>query len=790
MFKNYLRSSIRFLRNNGVFAGINLFGLSIALAVSFIILLYVVNEFSYDNCHKNRKNVYRVINYYREFKQIMAGTPYVLASTLKSEYPQVIKAANTRSVNLQINIRDDVIMPRPAYASGSDIFDIFTLPLIYGTGTEDILDDKNSIVLSREMAERIFPGEDPVGKKLESVINGTDTLLIVKGVFEDVPVNSVFRPQCLVSGEWTLAPINQTFGVTNANVNWTFDFWNTWIKLANGIEPREFEKQFEALGIKYISENPEKEYSLQNLGDVYLKSENIANTGLQGNIKNVRMFSLIALLVVIVAAINYIILSTAVSVTRGKEIGIRKTFGGNNINIRVQLLAESIVHVLLVLPFALILSRLSLPVAGRLFQAQLEIIPANIPFYILIYLSVTILIGVFSGLYTSSYLSRLKVMEIIRNTFRTGHKKQLVRSVLIVIQLVIFCTFVASNLIIRSQYLYAVSKDLGYYNKDILIVSLGRDFKGYSAFINNLKSNPNIIMAAGVMDIIPMRGWMSSMYPHFQEPERKVKVEGLAVDYNFISTMGIQIIEGREFSEEFGSDLKQSVMLNEEAVKELGIEEPVAGKQFYSQNIIGVVKDFNLHSIHTEIPPLLITMTDRYILQVVVHYKSGTMGSILPFIETEWKKAAPDRSFIYFPIEMVIENLYSSEKNLNKIITISAVFSMLIAALGLFGLVLFVSRSRTKEIGIRKVFGSSGEAIIFSFLRSNFILVLIASIASVPVTVYFLEKWLNNFAFRTTISWWIFLLSFLTATFVVLVTVFIHSFRASRTNPVKALRYE
>ncbi len=789
MFKNYLKTALCFLKHNKVFAAINILGLSIALSASFIILLYVINEFSYNHSHKNRKDIYRVLNFYKDFKQTMAGTPYVLASALKNEYPQIIKASNSRSVSLMLKIGEESVGVRLAMASGSEIFDIFTIPIIEGVPGSDLLGDMNSIVLSRELAERYYPGENPVGKEVIGIINNKENLFMVKGVYEDIPENSTFRAQCFISSKWTLDPINESFKVTNADVDWTFDFWNTWILLPKGTDPDEFVKQFPAFEKKNISEDPHNSYSLQNLSKVYLNSENVANTGLKGNIKNVRLFSLIAFMIVLVAAINYIILSTAVSSSRGKEIGIRKTFGAHNNNIRKQLLSESVLLVLLVLPIALVMAWLALPVAGRLFQTKLSIISSNIPVYISVYLIVTVLIGFLSGIYTSSYLSRLKVIEILKNVIQTGRNKQIVRSLLIVLQLVIFCTFVSSTLIIRSQYKYALKKDPGHFTEDVIILEMGRNFKGYSAFINNIKSSPNVIMAGGTMTSVPMQGWMTSMYPHFENPEVKIKVEGLAVDYNFIKTMGIPVIAGREFSEDFGSDMTQSVMLNEKAVKELGITDPL-GKKLGNSTIIGIVKDFNLHSIHTDIPPLNIHMTDKYIQQVAVHYKPGSLSNVLSFSEAEWKKAAPDRSFNYRTIESMIESLYTSEKNLNTIVSVFALFTLIIAAFGLFGLVLFVSKTRTKEIGIKKVFGSTGKAIVYSFIRSNLIMVLIAWIISIPVTIYFMSKWLNNFSYKASISPLVFIIALVLSGFVVAATVFFHSFKASRINPVKALRYE
>jgi len=789
MFKNYLKSALRFIKSNKVFAAINLTGLSIALAVSFIILLFVINELSYNRCHKNRRNVYRVLNYYNDFKQTMAGTPYVLASTMKHDFPQVLKTACTYPANVTLNIGEEKIQ---TFATGtnSDIFSIFTIPLIHGGPADSLLDDLNSLVISRDMAEKYFPEENPVGKDVTGLVNAKEVVFTVKGVFENIPVNSTFRTECFVNGKWTLDPINQSFKVTNADVNWTFDFWNTWILLADGTRPSALEKMMPEFEVKHIYEKPHNLYSLQNLSDVYLKSATVANSGRTGNIKNIRLFSLIALLIILVAAMNYVILSTAVSSSRSKEIGIRKTFGASNDNIRVQLLGESILLVLIVLPVAVLLARLALPVAGALFQTKLLVFPANIPFYVAAYILMTVLIGIFSGIYTSSYLAGLKVIAIFRNTLQTGKNRQIITSVLIVIQLLIFSTFVSSTLVIQSQYKYALKKDTGYYTSDVLIVELGRGFQGYSSFINSLKDNPNIIMAAGVMEALPMRGSMSTMYPNFQDSETKIKVEGLAVDYNFIKTMGIQILRGREFSEDFGSDLSQSCLLNETAVKMLGIKDDPVGQKLGSKNIIGVVKDFNLHSLRSDIPPLSITMTDKYINQAVVHYRNGFQSSVLPFIESEWKKVAPGKPFTYTPIESLITNIYSSEKNLSVIVSIFAAFTLIIATIGLFGLILFTSRTRTKEIGIKKVFGSSGSSIIISFLKSNLLLVLSATFISIPVTVYFMLKWLSNYAYRTNLSPWIFLVAFVVSAIVVTATIFFHSWKASRTNPVTALKYE
>jgi len=253
--------------------------------------------------------------------------------------------------------------------------------------------------------------------------------------------------------------------------------------------------------------------------------------------------------------------------------------------------------------------------------------------------------------------------------------------------------------------------------------------------------------------------------------------------------MGISLVQGRYFSQEFGSDAAQSIILNETAVKRLGITDPI-GKVLATQTVIGVVKDFNLHSLYSEIPPLAIILNERSYRQAVVHYKPGTLGKTLPVIQTEWTKLAPDKPFHYTTIEEIIKNLYSSEKNLTSIVSIFAILTLLISAFGLFGLTLFIARSRTKEIVIKKVFGSSERSIIYSFLLENIVFVSLAALISIPVTLHFMIKWLSKFPYKIDINWWVFAIAYIIAATVVLITVFFHSYKASQSNPIEALRCE
>lgn len=788
MFNNYLISTLRFLKRNKLFAGINILGLSLAMAVSFIILLFVVNEFSYDKGFNKRKQIYRAILTYSGVKLTQPLVPYVLTSEMKSGFPQVEYAVPMRYLRpFKLKKNDEFISIRLVASTNSDFFSIFDIPL---TGTKkNILDDPNSIVLSKKQAEKFFPNENPMGKEIMAAVGGKEQHFIVRGVFDDFPYNSSIQADCFVNTKWSLDQINQSSKSTDADTNWKKFNWNTWVLLKEKTDTSAINEQFRAIVERNYEKNFNLTFSLQSLSDVYFHSEGMVNAGMMGNMKNIRIFSAIALLIILMAAFNYIILSTAVSLGRSKEIAIRKTYGASINSIKKQMLGESVFLSLIILPVAVGIALFVRPYAEELFQTKLHIIQSNLVYYILIYLLLALVIGLFSGLYTSTYLSQLNVIGIFKNGTVSGKGKLVLRSALITIQLVIFCSFISGTLVIWSQYKYALNKDLGYQSKNILLVDLGKGFKEYQAFINNINSLPEVKLAGGTMIALPAFGSQISGIPNFQDNSKVVKMEVLFVDYNFIETIGLKVLKGRNFSEKFGSDLYNSVLINEKAVKDLGIEEPL-GKQIDGRTIIGVVNDFNLHTIREDIPPLYFIMTDKYIGQVAINYMPGKLDVLLPKIKKEWKAIAPDRPFQYETIEDVIKGIYEEEKNLGVIVSISALFSLLIASFGLFAIALFIAKTRTKEIGIKKVFGSTEKSIIYSFLKENFVMVVVASILAIPITYYFMNKWLSNFSYKVGINIWFFVVAFFVAILVVLLTVLFHSFRASRTNPVEALKYE
>lgn len=763
-------------------------GLSIALTSSFIILLYVINELSYDHCHQNRNRVYRVLNFYTDNKRTTAFTPYVLASSLKEDFPQIEKAIRTMPMAITLK-NESGSFSETAISTDSEVFDIFTLPFIEGQSSNSILKEKNSIVISHEIANKMFGAISAIGKSINGTISGTDYLFTVKGVFENIPENSTFKAQCFINSKWSADNIGKILSVNDISTSWIQDMWVTWVKLSKGSNLKLMEKQIGSFKKKDVDGHPENSYSLQNLSNIYLGSDEIKGSQIRGSINNVRIFATIAFLIIIVAAINYIILSTAISTARTKEIGLRKTFGAGVNKIRSQFLAEALMLVFIALPVALLLMWLALPFASQFIQTNLHLIRSNIPVYIISYVVLVIIIGITSGFYTSGYLSKLNVIDIISTSSVHRKGRHFFQLSLVVLQLILFCSFMAGSMIIRSQYKYVINKDLGYNNKNVLLIDLGHDFNGYTANLNTIRSFPNVLMAAGTDVSFPLNSGITSMdCPNFQNKDIQVTVGILGVDFNFLKTIGLSLVEGRDFSEEYRGDINHSTILNETAVKQLGIIDPV-GKKFLNSTIVGVVKDFNLFSLRSDITPIAVNVFDGGKRQIAIRYKPSTFNSLLPLIKNEWIKFSADQPFRYKTIEGLIEDLYTQEKNLASNVSFFALLILIIAASGLFGLTLFLAKSRTKETGIKKVFGCSSRLIMLSTLWENFILVSIATSISIPITIYVLKDWLNKFAFKTNIEWSIFGFTYLCALTVVLLTVLYHSFKMSRSNPVDVLKY-
>ncbi|WP_430812673.1 MULTISPECIES: ABC transporter permease [unclassified Carboxylicivirga] len=787
MDSNYLSASLRFFKRNRLFTGINILGLSIALSVSFLILLYVINAYSYNRIFENKNRIYRVLNYHEAFEFQGAATPFVLADYLRNDFTQFESIARTRTIrNFKLQKHGEWVDINRAVGSESAIFSIFSIGV--AGSVEQVLADKQAIVISEQLASRFFPGEDPLGKLLKSKINGEQVAFQVKAVFEDLPENSTFKADCFVSSQWALNELNKAFGVNNAHEDWSFDFWNTWCLLHEHGDTLAVNRSFKELEAKVFSDENRSNFSLQHLTDIYLNSPHVTNNGIEGNAATIRIFLAIGMLVIIVAAFNYIILSTAIFSNRAKEIGVRKANGASQHAIRHQLLLESVTLSFMVLPMAMLFALVGKPYAEQLFSSNLSIIPGNVIYYCLLYFLLVLAIGLASGLYTAAYLSGLEPLKVLNRSVKTGSKKYTLQMVLLLVQLVIFCVLITGAIVIRAQYQFALNKNLGYSTDQLLQIHLGRDFDKYEVFMQSIRSMPEVLSAGGSMHPLPTQRVSSYLWEHTKNKNKKIKMESLAVDYDFIETMGLTMNQGRSFSRAFAQD-KKGMILNETAVRELGMERPI-GYEHECYTVIGVVKDFDFYSIHKEIPPLSLEMFDNYYFYATVKYLPGSLNKLIPSIKGLWNELSPDRPLDWRTNDEYLEQVYSEENNLSTIVSVAALLAMLIAVMGLVGLTIFITQAQTKDIGVKKVFGCSNRSVITMNFRKYLLLTIVSLFISIPIVMHVMGQWLEGFVYKIEFQWWMFGLSGLIASVITLAAISWQSWRAATRNPVEALRYE
>ncbi|NOX46821.1 MAG: FtsX-like permease family protein [Chlorobi bacterium] len=791
MFKNYLLTAVRFLKRNKLFTLINLGGLSIALACSFFILVYVLNEISYDKSHLKRDRIYRVISHSKSFESTSPGTPFLFAPTLKKDFPEVETACRARILSgLELEQTGEFVYERRPVSADPEIFDIFTIPLVSGNPEQNLLENENDIIISEKIAKKYYKGENPIGKILNAKLKGKPYQFRVTAVMENFPANSSFHTDILTSIELSYNQVKSHFSEDPDYVISGF-FWSTYILLPENYDPSQFEDKLQVLNKQYAeNEQPDYEFTLQSLSDTYLHSDHIVNNPLPiGNLGNIYLFAGIGLLIVLIACANYIILGSALSMKRAKEIGLRKVMGANKGSIRKQILIESSLLALMSIPIALVLIEFFMPFIEQLFNTKIIYLSSNIVFYILGFLSIILITGMLSGLYIAFYLSSLKTIDILKNKPISGKNRVFVRKALISFQLVIFMILIFGLLTVRNQFQFVLNQNLGFDKGNLYIIKFNNDkFNAYDEYLEKIKSSPYVINAGAAMMGPPTYGSMSMMVPTVDDPETKIQLEGMAVGFNFLETFGFKILEGRAFGKEYSTDY-DTWILNETAVKQLGLTNPV-GKTIEGSKIIGVVKDFHFHSFHTEIPPLNIELIDEYIQQIAVRIQADKIDETKEFLEREWEKLAPDLDFHIYGFDGLLKGMYDDDERMMKLLLWSSVISILIAVSGLIGTTLFILKSRTSEIGVRKVFGSSVSSIVFSIQREFGLLVIISFVIAIPVGIYFMNRWLENYVYRAGYNWQIFVLTGLTAIVIVATAVTIQAIKASNANPVDSLKYE
>ncbi|MFC2120351.1 ABC transporter permease [Bacteroidota bacterium] len=795
MIKHLIKFSFRRISRDLVFSIINIAGLSIGLAISFIILIYVTYSLSFDRYNKNHPNIYRVVRNYVEKSRIQNQDTYPIAEKFKEEVPDFKEVITISGFVKYFIDFPEYVNKEKVFSVDKNIFNVFSIDLLYGN-KNTALNDPFSIILSEEAAKKYFGEIFPMGQIIPVKFREKEYNLTVTGILKKIPKTSTFQPEMLLSKEidinLKIIDIKDYYG----------SYCEIYVLLQKHHNIEDIENKLSEIPKRYLNKNDFK-FQLENIRDIYLRSDN--------HLKNVRIFSIIGVLILMISCINYIITSLGRSSMRTKEIAIRKINGASRLRVIRQVLGESVLISFIAFPSALVLVELILPFANQMFKVELILNYFEMPGYILGMLIITLIVGVFSGGYIALFLSRLQPEKILKQKFNIKKSGNYFGKSLIIFQIGIFTTLLFSSLVIYKQISLAKNFDHKI-NADNVLIMYNSFYDNNKRHINNfdniyptiideIKQNPNIIDVAASY-ASPFLGFgIHDNYNPPNNPLQKIEIEFITITTpNFTELMEFEFIEGRGFNENFAQDLN-SIILNEEAVRLLGLNNPVGSIINYqnrdgiiNEEVIGVIKNFHTRSIYEKIQPLVIKPTKR-ILDIFIRYKPDKIKEVLVFIEKIWKKYVPggppyEPSFLSDRIKNSVNNSVSSDEKFSKNIMIFTLIAIFLAALGLFGFSLFISQQKTKEIGIRKALGASVLGINKFISKQFIILALIANAIAIPIAWILMDKWLQDFAYKIHIWPFIVLLSIIISIVIVILTININIIRAARKNPVDTLRYE
>jgi putative ABC transport system permease protein len=793
MLKNYLKIALRNLRKQSVYSFINVTGLAVGMACFILIFIYVKDELGYDRYHEKAGQIYRLVGDLdrNDHRPQSAATGPPMAPAMRDEFPQILNAARIAPASRR---RDQVLVShqqrrfyekRLGYADAS-VFDIFTFPLVKGD-PKTALAEPYTMVISEALAAKYFGNEEPLGKTL-TVENEAEYK--ITGVLKDMPQNSHFRFDFIASFE----SLKEDYGGM-------YDCWwcrmaYTYLLLPRDVLPEAIEKQFPAFLKKHIGPRAESmQLRLQPLVDIHLRSSLSDEIEPGGNLAYLYILATVGVFILLLACTNYTNLATARSAQRAKEVGVRKVVGANRKQLVWQFLGEAIMLAALALPLAVVLVEWSLPTFNELTGKTLHFTYLNNWRVLLGLIVVALLAGLISGGYPAFFLSQIQPAKVLKGQGDAGARVSVLRSTLVVVQFTFSISLVIATIVVFDQLDYLHSKRLGFDKEQVVVIPL-RDFessRSYESLKSALLQNPAIVSVSAASQIPPERLLDLEVWPGDEKETGKRRMKTVVVDYGFFETLGISIVEGRTFSKSFGTDAAGFV-LNESAMEAFGWKSAV-GRRFgaawsnKSGAVIGVVKDFHFESLHQKIEPMVFFMEDWY-QYIVVRLRSADYAATLAFMREQWQKIAPHRPFEYSFLDEEFDKLYKSEERIGKLFGYFTGLAIFIAGLGLFGLAAFAAERRTKEIGIRKVLGAS-VAGIAALLSKEFVrFVAVANLIAWPAAYYAMSRWLQNFAYRVNIGWWVFALAGGLALLIALLTVSTQAIKAALANPVEALRYE
>ena len=800
MLKNYFKTAWRNLWRKKVFSAINILGLSIGLACCILMFLFIQHELSYDKFNVHAKNIYRIysIPVDSKDKKELAVTPAPWAPLMKKDYPEIKEYVRL--------LRDEkMVIGQPGeqhfyekdiFYADSTFFNVFSVELERGD-VKKALERPNSIILTTEAAQKYFGDTDPMGKTLEvnSFVGAVD--VEVTAIVKKIPASSHFQFSSLIS--------LQTLG--DMSNFWAYHMFQSYVLLNEKTSAKELEKKFINFNNKYIANNPqadgEQDIYLQPLTDIHLHSNMTGELGGNSDITYVYVFGGVAIFILLIACFNFTNLSTARSLSRAKEVGLRKVVGAERSQLMKQFLGEAGFFAMISLGIALVIAYLVLPVFNQLSERQLSLdLNRNLSLVIMLFLLV-LFVGLLAGIYPAVILSSFKPVEVLKGKlFKTGKKISFGR-ILVTLQFVVSIVLIAATILVNQQLKFLQNKKLGFDKENVVVLTLPKnlDTTRLETFKASLINNPGIRSVAASQSIPGPIIPVNQVNDGNADLSKALSMQMLFTDVDFVRTMNMKIIAGRDFSKEHVTDRTAGFILNEEAVKKTGWRSPAdaIGKTFQwvlpnavlkSGKVIGVVQDFNITPLKTAVQPLVMHISPIRFQYLYIRFDQSKADVVVSTIEKTFNQFYAKQSFEYSFLDDTLAMMYKSEKKLGTIFSYFSSLAIFIACLGVLGLSLYSIQQRVKEIGIRKVIGASVTGITTLLVKEFIQPVFIATVIAVPIVWYVMNKWLEDFAYRITISWWIFAVAGALALAIAILTVSLQAIKAAMANPVKSLRTE
>ncbi len=806
MLKNYFKIALRNIKRHKGYSFINISGLAIGMACCILILLYVTDELSYDKFHEKSDRIYRInaISSIGVTSRQYAFVPPALAPGLADSIPEI--EAFTRLLE-QASIRgrynDASVEITDCFFVDSAFFNIFSHEFVEGV-LESAIENPDSIVITEETANRIFGDESPLGKTIDL---GRDRLVQITGVIKNVPENSHLQFNAILPLSFIRDQEGNPADFSEANY---FCEWYEYLLLRDGADVGNIERKIMAVvedkwGALYRERGTTRQYPLQNIKDIHLRSTSEYEPGNPGDISTVYLFSAIALFVLFIACFNFINLSTARSASRGREVGMRKVLGSQRNQIVRQFLSESIIMSMISLVLGLLIVMLALQafngLAGKEFNA-VQLLSSTV---LLGLLGIIIVTGIFAGSFPAFVLSAFDPVMVLKGKLSSASKNSVMRKILVGVQFSISIFMIIGIVVIVRQLDYMKNMNLGFNKEQMVVVPFFgnlQDEEGtskHSTLKTKFSQNPSIVSTTFTIDVPGGDMGSDAFLPEGRNNNESLRAIRYWVDHNFVKTYGMEIVLGRDFSESYSTDADQALIVNEKAVEMLGWGQDVLGKRLVNVSrdnrpgvIVGVVKNFHSEGMKMEIRPAVLALEPRFFANISVRIRPENVPDTLAYLETSLREIYPDREFNYNYsfIDDNFRSKYPEEEKIREIYIAFGGLTVFVACLGLFGLASFSVQQRTKEIGVRKVLGASVREIVLLLSKEFTKWILAANLIAWPLAYFMLNRWLDNFAFRINIKWDIFIFSGVLTAVIALFTVSFHSLRAAKSNPVDALKYE